>query len=265
MILVQLVPGLPGGKWALLRPLCGHDETRVDAGSLAQGVALLDRLLVDSPGTSVGPGRASELAVSDGDRLFAAIYFEYFGEWVEGVATCRQCGSSFAVSFSLKEMTAEMDAPGSQHAVGPDQNGVYTLSDGRRFRLPTCGDQQSVIGLDLEEGASLLRNRCIVEGNPVEDPALLQAGMSVVGPVLDQELETVCPDCGVLESVRFDVQRHLLHTLAREKRFLVREVHLIALAYGWGYEEILDIPRQERRAFVALIQAERESKKGTGR
>jgi hypothetical protein len=193
------------------------------------------------------------------------MYFEYFGEWVEGVTACGECGSSFAVSFSLKDMAAEMDAPGGQHAVGPDQNGVYTLSDGRRFRLPTCGDQQSVIGMDLEEGASVLQNRCIVEGNPAKDAALLQAGMSEVGPVLDQELETVCPDCSVLQSVRFDVQSHLLHSLASEKQFLVREVHLIALAYGWGYEEILNIPRQERRAFVALIQAERQSKKGTGR
>jgi hypothetical protein len=261
MLSVQLSPGLSGGKRARLRPLCGHDETFVGNGSLVDGTALLDRLLVETPGTTVGPGRARDLTVCDCDRLFAAIYLKYFGEQVEGTVSCRDCREPFQVSFSLRNLLANLEAPAGRDVVGPDEDGTYTLSDGRRFRLPTVSDQQSVLGLQTDAAAGALLERCLVAGDPTDNPHLLQQAMDGVGPVLDLDLDVACPGCGVSESVRFDMQAHLLRLLAHERRFLVREIHLIAVTYGWGYGEILNLTREDRRAFVALIQAEREARR----
>jgi hypothetical protein len=261
MLSVQLNPGLSGGKWARLRPLCGHDETFIGDGRSVDGIELLDRLLVETRGTTVGPGTARNLAVCDSDRLFAAIYLKYFGEQVEGVVSCRDCGESFEVSFSLRNLLANLEVAAKRNVVGPDEDGIYTLSDGRRFRLPTASDQQSVLELQTDAAAGALLEQCMVAGDPMDNPQLVQKAMEAVGPVLDLDLDAVCPECGASESVRFDMQAHLLRVLAHEKRFLVREIHLIAVTYGWSYGEVLSLTREDRRAFVGLIQAEREARR----
>jgi hypothetical protein len=135
------------------------------------------------------------------------------------------------------------------------------LPDGRRFRLPTAGDQRSVLGLGAENAAAALLERCVVEGDPREDPALLQTAMDEVGAVLDLHLEAACPKCGALQGVRFDIQTYLLRALAYERRFLNHEVHRIAMAYGWGHEEILNLTREDRRAFVRLIEADQAGRR----
>jgi hypothetical protein len=39
---------------------------------------------------------------------------------------------------------------------------------------------------------------------------------------------------------------------------------VIAVAYGWGYGEILSLTREDRRDFVSLIQAESEARRRVG-
>jgi hypothetical protein len=138
------------------------------------------------------------------------------------------------------------------------------MSDGRRFRLPTVSDQQSVLGLQTDASAGALLERCMVDGDAMDNLPLLQKAMDAVGPVLDMDLDAACPKCGACESVRFDMQAYLIRMLAYEKRFLAREIHVIAVAYGWGYGEILSLTREDRRDFVSLIQAESEARRRVG-
>src|SRR5919108_2940255 len=205
MLQVALRPGLQGGRWACLRPLCGYDEAFINGTESVESVAFLDRLLVEAPGTTVGPGKAKELAVCDCDRLFAAIYLQYFGERIEGTSLCRNCNEPFESSFSLRDLMASFEASAVAKATGPDEEGIYTLPDSQRFRLPTTVDQYSVIGLEAEKAAAALLERCMVEGDPMEAPEIIQTAMDEVGAVLDLDLEAACPKCGALQSVRFDI------------------------------------------------------------
>jgi hypothetical protein len=201
------------------------------------------------------------LAICDCDRLFAAIYLQYFGERIEGTSLCQDCGEPFESSFSLCDLMASLEDSAAANATGPDEEGIYTLPDGRQFRLPTAEDQYSVIGFKAEKAATALLERCMVEGDPMESPEIIQTAMGDVGPVLDLDLEALCPKCGSLQSVRFDIQTYLLRSLAYEKRFLNHEVHLIAMAYGWGHNEILRLTREDRRAFVGLIEADQAGRR----
>jgi hypothetical protein len=256
MLQIVLRPGLQGGRWAYLRPLCGHDEAFTHGTGSVESAAFLDRLLVEAPGTTVGPGKAKDLAVCDCDRLFAAIYLQYFGERIEGTSLCQDCNEPFESSFSLRDLMTSLEDGAVAKATGPDEKGIYTLPDGRRFRLPTADDLYSVIGLGAEKAAAALLERCMVEGDPMKSPEVIQTAMDEVGAVLDLDLEVTCPKCGALHSVRFDIQTYLLRALAYERRFLNHEVHRIAMAYGWGHAEILSLTREDRRAFIRLIEAD---------
>ena len=261
MMQVPLNPGIRGGRSAYLRPICGLDEAFVDGTDFFEAVAFLDRLLVEAPGTTVGPGRASELTVCDFDRLFANIYLQYFGKRIESTATCRGCGNPFDLSIDFPNLIRHLDRQTERKATGPDEEGIYSLPDGRRFRLPTIGDQQSVTDLETDRAVDELLERCMVEGDPRQGPELVQAAMEDVGPVVDFDLDAACPECGETQTVRFEIQAYLLRTLAHEKRFLNHEVHRIAMAYGWGYEEILSLTREDRRSFVRLIETDHAARR----
>ncbi|HLT35068.1 MAG TPA: hypothetical protein VK034_02260 [Enhygromyxa sp.] len=270
MLQVRLNPGLPGGRWAYIRPLRGHDEQLVGAGATA-ATELLDRLLVEEPDTTVGPGRAFDLAICDRDRLLAAVYAASFGDRIESEIPCLQCDEGAEVNFSLSALVASLEVDDAARAEvgvrhGPDHDGVYQLDDGTRFRLPTGVDQRAVFGQPPGQARVALLRRCLLgddrDGRTVSDLdeqtlARVEAAMERVGPTVDHTFSVGCQECGAEREVRFDIQHFLLRALDHERRYLVREIHYLAATYGWGLEPILGLSRDDRRAFVRLIVADR--------
>jgi hypothetical protein len=276
MLQVRLDPGLPGGRWAYLRALCGHDEQSLaQAGGGMAAVELLDRLLVEVPGTSVGPGRAWELAVSDRDRLLAAIYASIFGDRVESEVPCDACDERSEIDFSLAGLIASLatdaDARSLQGVSGPDEAGVFSLADGTRFLLPSSKDQRAVLELRPDQRRVALLRRCILDdaesaaGRTASDISResldrVEAAMELVGPIVDLSLPVTCHACGAPRAVRFDIQHFLLRAFEHEQRFFAREIHYLACTYGWSLDDILRLTRDERRAFVQLVVAERAAR-----
>lgn len=253
MLHVALNPGLPGGSWAALGPLSGEHELRIN-----DTASLLDTLLMDVPGTSVTPGKTRDLAICDCDRLMGAIYQREFGDDIKGTSICTVCNEPFDLSFSLSQLMQDLHASSYEKAKGPDESGTYTLSDGSRFRLPTVADQHAVAGMDPGQATAAIIERCVVEG-AVQDESLLQQTMAEVGATADLDLDAGCPHCGGEQSVHFDIQRYLLRTLSDERKFLYREIHTLAVMYGWSHHEILSLSREERRTYVHLILAGRQA------
>jgi hypothetical protein len=247
---VRLSPRPSGGRWACLREMCGRDEVLAVGDDELVAVELLDRLLVERPGTSVLPGAAASLAISERDRLLGAVYRHHFGDDVEGTQRCHTCREPFELRFSLAGLLASLEERGEA-----DDEGVFRLPDGRRFRLPTTLDRRRTIGLPAERAARQLLAGCLLDGEPQgeADAEIIQAAMEAAGPMLDLDLDASCPVCGADQEVRFDVVRHLVGVLAAERRWLTREVHCLARAYGWSHTEILALPRSERRSYVRLV------------
>lgn len=254
MLELQLKPGLPNGRWARLRELCGRDESLVRGTSSDVAVTLLDRLLVAAPGRGVPPGAAGDLAICDRDRLLAAVYRSTFGDRVETRARCIDCGEPFDLHFSLSALQDSLEL--EPLADGPDERGHYHLPDGRSFRLPTMHDEQALTGLDPADAPRALAARCLVAGDPDADPAPLLAAIERHAPVIDLELAAHCPHCERDGLVHFDLQSFLLSALVREGPWLAREVHRIAVTYHWSRAEILDLPRSQRQLHVSLIEAD---------
>lgn len=261
MIDVDLWPGLPGGRWARMRELSGADEAAAGStgtlGSVA-AVDLLDRLLVSTPGTSIGPGRAAELILSDRDRLLAAIYRDTFGTAIESTTTCVACGEAFDLMFDLAAL-----APPSPD-VSPyrvDEEGMLTLADGRRVRLPNLTDELALRSRHGQGAAACLVERLMVEGDPTKNPEAVLAAVEAASPIAEHELLAPCPECEARQTVHFALQSFLLAALRREGEWLAREVHRLAVTYHWPLSEILALPRSQRRRFVALIERDAEARR----
>jgi hypothetical protein len=247
----------------VLRELRGHDEL-MDLASIGATVRLIDELLVATPHAAVGPGQAHTLSLPDHDVVLAALYRELFGDEVACRIHCEGCGDALSVGFSLAELlAARHETTAADRAVlaalrGPDDDGVYELAASMRFRLPTCADVAELHGLPSEVAERALEQRCVLAFGSGDRDALDRA-MALAGPRVATELDTECPRCGHQQRTPFDIEAFLCAALERERALVIREVHVLARAYGWSRADILDMARSDRRLHVRLILAEREA------
>jgi hypothetical protein len=150
----------------------------------------------------------------------------------------------------------------NQLATGPDDGGVYSLPDGRRFRLPTTDDERVAASMDPARGVAELLVRCTVDGQASANLEDLQRAMESVGPILSLDMPAKCALCGAEHSIHFDLSSYLDSALRKERPLLTREVHRLATAYHWSLGEILGLPRSQRRLFVGLAEAEHRIQTG---
>jgi hypothetical protein len=252
---VSLNPHTNGPRRAFLRELSGREESLVTAPSAVLASELVSRVLVSDFG-----GAAADvwsLCVSDRDRLVAEIYASCYGDRVDALTPCAGCHEDCALGFSLRELLVARRPAQPPHVAGPDADGTFSLPDGCRFRLPTAGDEREASGLSAVDAARSLLERCVIGGSGSPDLATVEQALEALSPVLQVELPMRCPHCALDQNVTFDVVRFFAQALLRERPILLREVHYLASAYHWSQAEILALPRSERRAYVALVLAER--------
>lgn len=257
MSVEQASPGLTGDPSRIrLRELNGFDEQSIRGLDTATAIGLLDRLMVNAPGYSAEELKAARLTASERDRLLAAVYERTFGSRIDSTMPCTLCGEIFDLSFTIEKLLAVLSASASSSSAELRPDGTFRLPNGVRFRLPTGEDEMAIAGLSLVDAESALLERCLIEPENSVNLEAVQKAMEEVAPILDLDLDAQCPECGGKQSVHFDVQYYLLRALEQERRQMAREVHRLAIAYGWSLNEILGLFRSQRRAFVELIEAD---------
>jgi len=249
-------------RWACVREITGRVEHGVRGTSVLDAIELLDAVLVPLPGEAIRPGEAADLAAPDRDRLLAAVYTGTYGPRVASTVACETCASPFDLEFSIEDFQRQLESGSGAAGVTPADDGTYATPSGARFRFPTGSDEMAVAGLPVTEAATALMRAAIADTTALPESAVdelaaeVQAGMNDVAPLLQAELGAVCPECDAHQEIWFDIQHYLLSSLISEQPRLDREIHALATAYGWGLNEILDLPRSRRRALVAVATGE---------
>ncbi len=240
----------PGAKGIYVRSLCGADELTIEETGTLNLINLLDSLMKNATlGNKIS---AAQIVTADRDRLLATLYISLFGSKVESTLNCRNCEQKFDLDFSLEDLLRHYQPLPAQES----ENGSYELEPGVFFRLPTGEDEIFIHGLPKEEAEKRLLERCLLKGNPETDKEKVQLRMAELAPVLNLEMQAICPECSHEQQVQFDMQSFFLIRLKQEKPGLIQDIHYIASRYHWSQKEILDMPRNLRKHFVALIQTE---------
>ncbi|WP_118136805.1 hypothetical protein [Oceanicella sp. SM1341] len=232
------------------RPLDGAAEAALAAapGEGAEQAALgLARALVCRLSRGGAEIALEDLTLAEFDALLAHLACALVSPVLTCETGCPACGTRF--EFAL-------DLPALQAALAAEAAGVSVVAgiatdpvSGRRFRLPRLRDQ----ALLRAEGPEAWLRSLLLEGPFAPE---LEAEIARAAPVLTQDVQAACPECGRAGPVRFDIARYLVDSLAGEAGFLWREVHLVARAYGWALAEILALPREVRRRLAALVLAD---------
>jgi hypothetical protein len=269
MSATQLADGvcdLPGGLVlddgrrlgrAELRPLTGREEEWLTqhAGMASAHLAtkLLSACFVRLEEEPVNSEIIDKLLVGDRDYLILQLRRMTLGDRFAAVFSCPACKRAMDVEFLAQDISIE---PRLQNTVAY----TWASDDAQRvvrYRLPNGADQEAVADLRAGDAVEALLARCLIDdgGTPLsnEERVAVIAEMDARAPQIDLELELNCPECGHSFTTPFDCTSFFFSEIRAQSRHLIREVHYLALHYHWSETEILNLQRDRRRRYLALL------------
>ncbi len=172
-----------------------------------------------------------------------------FGAHLAGHTDCARCGQRLGFELDLAPLLSpSLEAP-SAVEVG-----------GRLLRAPSLRDLAAVASdTDTERAAHRLLARCMLEDDreALDDEALAGAetALEALDPHADIVLALHCPACGDAVQAQLDAGSLLWDEIEAHARALLREVDLLARAYGWTEAEILGLGAVRRANYVAMASA----------
>ena len=260
---------LPGGlvlaedrclREAELQPLSGYEEEWLAQHSAAPSAVVVTKLLsacvVRLDDAMPTRDLIRQLLVGDRDYLMLQLRRMTLGDQFQAVFTCPACDAKMDISFPADNVPIERRPQTvvsyTLHLSVPEQEG-HTI----RFRLPTGGDQEAVLGMDSQVAVEALFNRCIIDDggvplSPEERRAVIDA-MDRLAPQCEVELDLTCPECSHTFLALFDITTFFFHEMRIQENQLLREVHLLAWYYHWSEADILRLRRDRRRAYLGLL------------
>jgi len=291
----QTVGLLPGGyvdrdgvahREVEVVPLSGREEELL-AGRSTVSAALVTAVLerctrrigaISPPGREVVRG----LLVADRQYLLLKLREATFGDQVQGTVRCAwpDCGAKVDIEFSIRDIPireSEQKGPVYEMDLSPEaawQDEQGALHRRLSFRLPNGADQESVgplLAVNESEALTELLARCILSIGSWRNLTASQIAelsplarleiekcMEQTAPAVELSMEVGCPECGRRFTVPFDLQDFFFGELRTSHDLLYREVHYLAYHYHWSEREIMEMPRDKRRSYIAILADEIE-------
>jgi hypothetical protein len=192
------------------------------------------------------------------DACLLGLRERIFGPRLSIVTSCPSCDEALELEVPVADITMSEGRP---------NRSPMTLSRGDyrvTFRLPSAGDLAVMGAAGPDDGAERrLLERCIVEAGEsgaartaAELPDTLleavAAGMASADPQAEVELSLECPACGDAFSSPLDIVSFLWHEIEAHVAGTLRQVALLASAFGWSEREILAMSPSRRACYMEL-------------
>jgi hypothetical protein len=223
------------------------------------GQHAVDRALTMLSAAQPGAGREelARLPIGERDARLWQLHRAAFGDMIEGSTACPRCRQQLQFALDLRALAAQGGEPvtsGALHVGGvevtyrqPDSHDLAaaaacaTPSLARRALLDRCV-RRATVG-DLEIAPVEL---------PAEVVASLEERLSAEDPRAETLLDLRCEACGERWQETLDVATFVWHEVAAAAAALLRDVHVLAGAYGWSEADILTLSPARRRAYLDL-------------
>lgn len=195
------------------------------------------------------PGQApAQLTIGARDAALLRLRAQLFGDDIAALAHCPACRAPLDIAFRTADVSvAHTPVP------GPHRLQVDGIDIG--YRLPTSDDLLAVAQRD--DAAEALLLRCVEADAPLSPAAVaaLTQAIAAADPQACIELALQCPDCGHGWNALFDIVTFLWSEVSALAHRLLRDVHMLARAYGWSEAEILGMSAQRRQCYLELAQS----------
>lgn len=201
--------------------------------------------------------RLAALSIGARDARLLRLREWFFGTRIVGQIECPQCGERLETSFATGDIRA---------AEASSTEDLRMVADGAPvcFRLPDSTDldwlerRRNELRGDPSGARRLLLRRCIqkVEGELSErGEEEVVTRMSELDAQANLSLALACSACGHRWSAPFDIAEFLWHEVQSWAHRTLREVHVLAGAYGWSEREIVSMSAARRAIYLEMVQS----------
>lgn len=243
-----------------MRPLSAVELLGVWEQGLAQPPTQRALALLAAACPEASPNALAELSIGQRDARLLTLREWTFGSNVVSLATCRACGERLELTFEVANIRVEPETEPAE-TLGLVNDGYEV-----QFRLPNSLDLAAISGNDANVAASrrLLLERCLVaahQGGKPASPDQLPADvvnavveqMAQVDPQADVQLKLTCPACDHQWQVAFDIVSFFCSEISAWAHRVLREVHILASAYGWREADILAMSPWRRQLYLEMV------------
>ncbi|HUR35906.1 MAG TPA: hypothetical protein VM032_19015 [Vicinamibacterales bacterium] len=197
-------------------------------------------------GSGVPCADVMQWSVARRDRALFDLRARLFGDAVDATVGCPSCAEQLEMTLALSQLRPDDDMPASMWR--------EVLVDGVPVpcRMPTSDDLVAIAACgDVPAARALLLAACIGAADPQQRE--LAAALLASEPT-DVQLAMRCPACGHEWQAPFDIALFVWNELDEWARSTLRDIHVIASAYGWSEDEILRLPARRRAAYIEMIR-----------
>ncbi len=222
--------------------------------SLDRGLLAIQALFPERAGESV-----ADWPLGRRNQALAQLHAECFGTALQGWTVCDRCGEKMEFAVDCRSLI-ERQREGSSAPI---------VFKGRAFRVPNSRDLARIAGeRDTDAAALRLRDSCRIEDarKDEDDSGLSMAWsgeeleelgdkMILADPLAEIALAFECPTCKSASEEAIDLPAFFWAELEAYARRLLREVHILAAAYGWSEDEILSLSDSRRAIYLRMVEA----------
>jgi hypothetical protein len=187
-----------------------------------------------------------------------------FGPRLASVAACPACGDRLEISAGVADLLVPVEEP------APERLELEVGEHRLTLRLPDSRDLAALAARaapntldeagDLPALRRLLLGRCLLAASngppddlPDEVVEAAAARLAEADPQADVRLSLSCPACGHAWLAVFDIATFFWQEIEAWALRTLREVHTLALAYGWREPDILALSPWRRQIYLQMV------------
>jgi hypothetical protein len=249
-----------------MRALSTSEQLRVWERGRRQTSARRCLLLLAAASPDLSPDELAQLSIGQRDARLLTLREWMFGTRIESVVACPKCSERLELIFDVADIRAGSEAenspPGATYLLQFDGYEV-------RFRPPNSADLEAIVkcqtadaararllercALEIKRGAAKSKTKRSANQLPPKVADALVKKMAQVDPQANVQLSLTCPACRHAWAAAFDVASFLWSEISNWAQRILREVHVIASAYGWREADILEMSAARREFYLEMI------------
>ncbi|WP_152523825.1 MULTISPECIES: phage baseplate protein [Paenibacillus] len=209
--------------------------------------------------------RLSKVPIGRRDKLLFAARTLTFGQRLPSLVACLSCGEQLEFDFEAADLGISTDVSGLK--IGPAEEErmfreeKYTVD----FALLTSADLGACRAEKrLEVVRKELARRCVrrawLDGREIPAEELPENIIVALSKRVEQsdphaliEFDLICPACGESWQNQFDIVTFFWKEIEFQAQRLLREVHMLAMAYGWPESDILALSTTRRQFYLEMV------------
>jgi hypothetical protein len=201
------------------------------------------------------------LSVGQRDAYLLALREGIFGSQFTAFAQCQQCQERLEFSFDATDVRV---GAASVETIGQVQR-MYVEDYEVHARLPNSADLLTIApSRSVALARDILLQCCILQAFLNEDEvsrkSLPESVLATIGaqlvecdPQSEVDIVLSCPACGQQWSVVFDIVAFLWVEVQAYAKRLLRDIHTLAMAYGWHEADILAMSAVRRQYYLEMV------------